>query len=124
MPGYPKVDRESDFLISRFDGAILDAKPWGRAAPGQPPSAESLGYSGHQADTLTQLHGLEVMQLPCFWPLRKIKVPILSGSLSLTYGSVRMLIGFAILSQDSDSWGAALDCSNVASGVFVHLFST
>ncbi|BDA51210.1 hypothetical protein COCOBI_18-0870 [Coccomyxa sp. Obi] len=59
MPGYPKVDRESDFLISRFDGAILDAKPWGRGAPEEPPSAESLGYRGLQADTLAQLHSLE-----------------------------------------------------------------
>ncbi len=62
MPGYPKVDRESDFLISRFDGAILDAKPWGRGALEEPESAESLGYRDRLADALTQLHALEVLQ--------------------------------------------------------------
>ena len=75
MPGYPKVDRESDFLISRFDGAILDAKPWGRGALEEPPSAESLGYMGLQADTLAQLHGLEVGRLLCFVPHTKVSTP-------------------------------------------------
>ncbi len=60
MPGYPKVDRESDFLISRFDGAILDAKPWGRGFPEEPQTAESLGYTGALSEALTQLHSLEV----------------------------------------------------------------
>ncbi|KAK9902730.1 hypothetical protein WJX75_004261 [Coccomyxa subellipsoidea] len=59
MPGYPKVDNESDFLISRFDGAILDAKPWGRASLEEPQAAASLGYRERLADTLAQLHGLE-----------------------------------------------------------------
>ena len=30
IPGYPKVDRDNDYLMARFDGAVLDAKPWGR----------------------------------------------------------------------------------------------
>lgn len=64
MPGYPKVDNQSDFLISRFDGAILDAKPWGRASLEEPQAAESLGYRERLADTLAQLHGLEVCH-PC-----------------------------------------------------------
>jgi hypothetical protein len=33
IPGYPKVDRNNDYLIARFDGAVLDAKPWARGAP-------------------------------------------------------------------------------------------
>ena len=33
IPGYPKVDRDNDYLIARFDGAVLDAKPWARGAP-------------------------------------------------------------------------------------------
>ena len=32
MPNYPNVDKGNDYLISRFDGAILDALPWGSGA--------------------------------------------------------------------------------------------
>ena len=32
IPGYPKVDRDNDYLMARFDGAVLDGKPWGRGA--------------------------------------------------------------------------------------------
>jgi hypothetical protein len=61
MPGYPKVDKESDFLIARFDGAVLDGKPWGRGALDDvPPSAGSLGYNQQQAAMLASLQGLEV----------------------------------------------------------------
>lgn len=55
------MDRESDFLISRFDGAILDAKPWGRGFPEEPQTAESLGYAGALSKALAQLHSLEVI---------------------------------------------------------------
>ncbi|CAM6115205.1 unnamed protein product [Calypogeia fissa] len=30
MPGYPRVDRGNPYLISRYDGLIVDAKPWGK----------------------------------------------------------------------------------------------
>ncbi|KAL2645335.1 hypothetical protein R1flu_012922 [Riccia fluitans] len=30
LPGYPRVDRGNPYLISRFDGLILDGKSWGR----------------------------------------------------------------------------------------------
>ncbi|KAL3698291.1 hypothetical protein R1sor_012367 [Riccia sorocarpa] len=30
MPGYPRVDRGNPYLISRYDGLILDGKSWGR----------------------------------------------------------------------------------------------
>ena len=65
MPGYPKVDRESDYLIARYDGAVLDAKPWGRGALGPALSAQSLGYTGQQAVVLQQLLQKEVcLSLP------------------------------------------------------------
>lgn len=60
MPGYPKVDRQSDYLIARYDGAVLDAKPWGRGALEPAQSAQSLGYTGQQAMVLQQLLQKEV----------------------------------------------------------------
>ncbi|KAJ7560918.1 hypothetical protein O6H91_03G006100 [Diphasiastrum complanatum] len=30
IPGYPRVDVDNPYLISRYDGAIIDAKPWER----------------------------------------------------------------------------------------------
>lgn len=32
IPGYPRIDRENDYLLARMDGAVLDGKPWGRGA--------------------------------------------------------------------------------------------
>lgn len=29
MLNYPKVDLDNDYLISRYDGNVIDAKPWG-----------------------------------------------------------------------------------------------
>ena len=60
MPGYPKVDRQSDYLIARYDGAVLDAKPWGRGALEPAQSARSLGYTGQQAVVLQELLRKEV----------------------------------------------------------------
>lgn len=28
IPGYPRIDRNNDYLIARFDGLVIDAKPW------------------------------------------------------------------------------------------------
>lgn len=63
MPGYPRVDQASDHLIARFDGAVLDGKPWGRGALDEvPPTAEALGHQDQQATVLSHLHSLEVSQ--------------------------------------------------------------
>ncbi|XP_028787795.1 uncharacterized protein LOC114743743 isoform X1 [Neltuma alba] len=29
IPGYPRVDAENSYLISRYDGAVINAQPWG-----------------------------------------------------------------------------------------------
>ena len=43
IPGYPRIDRGNDYLMARFDGAVLDAQPWGRGdAVPLPPSAVHL----------------------------------------------------------------------------------
>ena len=34
IPGYPRVDRDNSFLVSRFDGCILDGKAWGPGLEG------------------------------------------------------------------------------------------
>ena len=28
MPGYPLIDKSNEYLMSRYDKAVLDAKPW------------------------------------------------------------------------------------------------
>ncbi|KAK9790327.1 hypothetical protein WJX73_009725 [Symbiochloris irregularis] len=30
LPGYPKVDRDNDALLARYDGSIINALPWAR----------------------------------------------------------------------------------------------
>ncbi len=60
MPGYPRVDKASDYLIARFDGVVVDGKPWGRGALEGASTAESLGYQKEQAGVLTLLLSLEV----------------------------------------------------------------
>lgn len=34
IPGYPLVARSNPYLLSRFDGVVLDAKPWGKGRQG------------------------------------------------------------------------------------------
>jgi hypothetical protein len=78
MRNYPTVDRGNDFLISRFDGALLDAQPWGRGGDADPEKAQHRPASGAarsdaaaaaeapetappaQAAALRLLHSLEV----------------------------------------------------------------
>ncbi len=72
MPGYPKVDRENDYLIARYDSAVLDAKPWGRGALQAASSAQSLGYTGQQAVVLRELLRKEVC---LFQPLLQDSTP-------------------------------------------------
>ena len=55
MPGYPKIDQESDYLIARYDGTVLDAKPWGRGALEAAQNAIALGYTRQQETILQQL---------------------------------------------------------------------
>nr|GEW88425.1 hypothetical protein [Tanacetum cinerariifolium] len=53
IPGYPRVDARNPYLITRYDGTVINAQPWGtggdtrepwgqssvyRSNPGQPPS--------------------------------------------------------------------------------------
>jgi hypothetical protein len=40
IPGYPLVAQSNPFLISRYDGVVIDAKPWGRGF-------FTLGSPGH-----------------------------------------------------------------------------
>ena len=54
------MDQQSDYLIARYDGAVLDAKPWGRGALEAAPTAQALGYSGQQAVVLQELLRKEV----------------------------------------------------------------
>ncbi len=54
------MDQQSDFLIARYDGAVLDAKPWGRGALEAAPTAQTLGYSGQQTIVLQELLRKEV----------------------------------------------------------------
>jgi hypothetical protein len=29
IPGYPRIDRDNPYFIARFDGVVIDGKPWG-----------------------------------------------------------------------------------------------
>lgn len=51
MANYPTVDRDNDYLMSRFDGAIVDAQPWGRGDPQQ-----LRGDPAHAAQPSTPTH--------------------------------------------------------------------
>lgn len=48
IPGYPLVARSNPFLLSRFDGIVLDAKPWGKGA--QDSSSVSSGERGTRSE--------------------------------------------------------------------------
>ncbi|KAK9812844.1 hypothetical protein WJX72_004622 [[Myrmecia] bisecta] len=50
IPGYPRVDQDNDYLLARFDGAVLDAKPWGRGAAASAAMAGSLGPEKQRCD--------------------------------------------------------------------------
>ncbi len=57
IPGYPRVDRENDYLISRFDGMVLDAKPWTQlqAAALSDGAVEPLPSSSTEPDSVQPL---------------------------------------------------------------------
>lgn len=60
------MDQQSDYLIARYDGAVLDAKPWGRGALEAASTAQALGYSGQQTAVLQELLRKEVLMLVLF----------------------------------------------------------
>lgn len=67
IPGYPRIDRSSDFLIARFDSLIIDALPWNRAllahhaSPSSQASERDSDSSQPDRQELeSQLHSLEV----------------------------------------------------------------
>ena len=33
IPGYPKVAERNPYLVARYDGSVVDAKPWGAGSP-------------------------------------------------------------------------------------------
>jgi len=33
IPGYPQIDRDNSYLLSRYDGVVIDAKPWEEGDP-------------------------------------------------------------------------------------------
>jgi len=62
IPGYPRIDRNNDYLVSRFDGLVLDAKPWTQlqtAGPGGETPASAASHSEpsllHPSVSLSQL---------------------------------------------------------------------
>ena len=62
IPGYPLVARSNPFLLSRFDGIVLDAKPWGRGRGGGSCSGNGGDVSSwphYDQDTLTPYNAAE-----------------------------------------------------------------
>ncbi|XP_031493651.1 uncharacterized protein LOC116259842 [Nymphaea colorata] len=35
IPGYPRIDAQNPYLISRYDGTVIDAQPWGAGGEGR-----------------------------------------------------------------------------------------
>jgi len=47
IPGYPRIDMENGTLAARFDGSIVDSKPWGEGLVGcGSPSPPKLACGG------------------------------------------------------------------------------
>lgn len=64
MPGYPLIDQSNDYLMARFDKAVLDAKPWCEAQHDmQDGDLQTQEASALTAEEL-QLRGLEVTFCP------------------------------------------------------------
>jgi len=66
MPGYPRVDAASDYLVARYDGVILDAGAWGRPGgarrrprpAGAPPAAGAAAEAEADLQSLDARHPL------------------------------------------------------------------
>lgn len=67
MKGYPKVDRDNDFLLGRFDGSVFDALPWGRDVllDGE---AEEGGKEPHLISRLKMDSASTVSDITCSYP--------------------------------------------------------
>ena len=85
------MDQQSDYLIARYDGAVLDAKPWGRGALEAAHTALTLGYSGQQTVVLHELLRKEVLMLVIVQD-RRLPVLMCQHSHLCPYLSLRVLI--------------------------------
>ena len=66
MVGYPRIDEDNPYLITRFDGVIIDSKPWGHG-----PHKEHT-FPG-TTQTFPEVYELEVVSL-------SLHVPVLTVS--------------------------------------------
>lgn len=69
MPGYPLIDKSNDYLMARYDKAVLDAKPWCVAQQGGNESESESAQEGEAPfPEGSQLRRLEVQSasLPHF----------------------------------------------------------
>lgn len=44
IPGYPRVDAQNPYLITRYDGTVIDAQPWGKGGETREPWDQSSVY--------------------------------------------------------------------------------
>ena len=61
MPGYPLIDQSNDYLMARFDKAVLDAKPWCEAQQEVQESDDESSHDDGRSLEEMQLRRLEVM---------------------------------------------------------------
>ncbi|XP_024387535.1 uncharacterized protein [Physcomitrium patens] len=64
IPGYPKVDVDNGYLISRYDGLVIDGKPWGK---GDDIREWWDGHNGISFEQAAELTGPARQSLPSFW---------------------------------------------------------
>ena len=80
---YPKIDRDNPYFIGRFDGIVLDAKPWGRGLPELPADGSSGGAGAGAAPwpaaplnaSEAALALVEASGLPACLPVRRLRPP-------------------------------------------------
>lgn len=60
MPGYPKVDVDNGYLISRYDGLVVDGKPWGKG------DDKREWWDGHNGSSSFDVEP-ERLRPPGFW---------------------------------------------------------
>ena len=60
MLGYPKIDEDNPYLISRYDGIIIDSKPWGYGL------YEDHAFQG-TTQTFAEVYELEVSLSLCLF---------------------------------------------------------
>ena len=47
IPGYPKVSERNPYLVARYDGSVVDAKPWGAGGGAVDVDADACIVSSH-----------------------------------------------------------------------------